>query len=440
MPDGNRRRNPLERWRERIRPYYLRAIYFPLYPAGKPPEFDRCWQPPHEFAGGPARLDIPPPHRAWPDVVILPMTDWHHRLQRSQQLARHLAALGHRCFLLNPHLGREYPAAPWRARRPALAQLDERLFEVHAPLPREPVFHQRLLAPAESRAVFEALDWALQRAAASQADILFALPTWTATAQALRQAWGGLLAYDCHDWLAGFSNMAPEITRAEPEAMSAADLVIFSAAGLQEHFCSALPDIRPRCALIRNGAPDWPEPSSGRTREPVAGYLGAIEDWFWTEAVEAAARALPDVRFVLAGKPSEHVRRTLSSFANVVLAGEIPHREAPGLLGGFRIGLIPFRGELAPFTDPLKVYEYFHFGLPVAAGRMRELDRFASLVYQAPTPEEFARAVAAALREEDPELEAARRREARASTWSRRAEQLHAVLMERRARSGARLS
>ncbi|MGC8758338.1 MAG: glycosyltransferase family protein [Bryobacteraceae bacterium] len=368
------------------------------------------------------------------------MTDWHHRLQRSQQLARHLAALGRRCFLLNPHLGREYAAAPWRTRRPALAQLEERVFEIHAPLCREPVFHHRLLTPAESRAVFEASDWALRRASASQADILFALPTWTAAAQWLRQHWRGVLAYDCHDWLAGFSNMAPAIANAEPEAMRAADVVIFSAAGLQQHFCARLPDIQPRAALVRNGAPDWPEPTSGRTREPVAGYLGALEDWFWTEAVEAAARALPDVRFVLAGKPSEPVRRTLSSFANVVLAGEIPHREAPALLERFRIGLIPFRGELAPFTDPLKIYEYFHFGLPVAAGRMRELDRFGRLVYQAATPDEFARAVATALQEEEPELEAARRREARASTWKRRAEQLHAVLMEARAGSDARLS
>ncbi len=170
------------------------------------------------------------------------------------------------------------------------------MFEVHAPLPLEPVFHHRLLTSPESRLVFEALDWALNRCGVRQADVIFSLPSWKDAALLLREKWNAVLVYDCHDRLAGFPNMAREIIAAEPEAMRAADAVVFSAGALLEQDCSAMPDIAPRAALVRNGVPDWPDVTRPRTRELVAGYLGALEDWFWTEGVERAARELPQVR------------------------------------------------------------------------------------------------------------------------------------------------
>lgn len=427
-----------ETLREALRPFYLRHIYFPLRPSRRPPEFTRCWEAPHEFQDGPNCLTIPPPDPPLPDVLFLPMTDWHLRLQRSQRLALALARLGRRCFLLNPHLGREYPAAPWRRRPPALAWLGERIFEIHAPLPSEPVFHHRLLTPAESRAVADAIHWALQRAGTRSLDVIFALPTWKECALDLARRWQAVLAYDCHDWLAGFPNMAGEIADAEPEAMLAAGAVLFSAEALRREFLSLLPAIRPKAGLLRNGVPEWPLPTQPRSSEPVAGYVGALEDWFWTEAVALAARQLPQVRFVLAGRPADSVRNVLAPIRNVTLLGEVPHDRVPELLAGFRAGLIPRKGELAAFMDPLKVYEYFHHGLPVVASPLPELDRFGALVRQAATPAGFAQALREALEEDDRSLEEARRAEARAATWTRRAEALNQILLEvRRRRGGA---
>lgn len=427
-----------ERLRETIRPFYLRYIYYPLQPSCRPPEFLRCWQVPHEFQGGPRALGIPPPHPSLPDVLFLPMTDWHHRLQRSQRLAVALAQLGRRCFLLNLHLGREYPAAPWRRRPPALAQLADRVFEIHAPLPAEPVFHHRLLAAGESRVLADSIHWALERAGVKSLDIVSALPTWKDCAFELRRRWQAMLAYDCHDWLAGFPNMAPAIAAAELESLRAADIALFSANSLMAEFCRSMPELAARSFLLRNGVPDWPPAPPGRPSAPVAGYIGALEDWFWTDAVAEAARALPGVRFLLAGHAAPSVRHALAGFRNVEFAGEVQPERVPALLQQFRIGLIPFQGPLAPFTDPLKVYEYFHHGLPVATSPLAELDRFGALVRQAPTPAEFARAVREALDEDDRSLEQARRAEARAATWSRRAEQLHEILVQARQHSGLR--
>jgi glycosyltransferase involved in cell wall biosynthesis len=425
---------PIERLRESLRPFYLRHVYFPLRPSRRPPEFLRCWEPPHEFEGSPPRLDIPPPHPQLPDVLFLPMTDWHHRLQRSQRLAIALAQLGRRCFLLNPHLGREYPQSPWRRRPPALAQLDARVFEIHAPLPAEPVFHHRLLAPSESRAIADAIHWTLHRAGTQQLDILFALPTWKDCALELRRRWQALIVYDCHDWLAGFPNMAPAIAAEEPEALRIADAALFSASSLLRIFTGAQPELAARSFLVRNGVPGWPPAETARSEAPVAGYIGALEQWFWTEAVAEAARAMPQVRFVLAGAPSPRVRRALSHLPNVELPGEVSPAQVPALLRQFRIGLIPFDGELGAYTDPLKIYEYFHFGLPVVTSPLPELDRFGGLVRHAETPSGFVQAIRDAMAEHDPALEEARRAEARAATWSRRAEELNRILLETRTR------
>ncbi len=426
----------LERLRETIRPFYLRHVYFPIRPSRRPPEFVRCWRIPHEFQHGPRHLKIPPPQPAAADVLFLPMTDWHHRLQRSQRLAIALAEMGRRCFLLNPHLGREYPAAPWRRRPPALGQLGERIFEIHAPLPSEPVFHHRLLDPAESRAMADAIQWALERAGTQSLDIVFALPAWKDCALDLSRRWRAPLLYDCHDWLPGFPNMAPAIAAAEPEALRCAGIALFSASSLMARFSESLPELAAHSFLLRNGVPDWPPAPPRRPSAPVAGYIGALEDWFWTDAVAEAARALPGVRFLLAGHAAPAVRHALSGLPNVEFVGEIPPERAPALLERFRIGLIPFQGILGPYTDPLKIYEYFHHGLPVVTSPLAELDRFGPLVRQEATPAGFARAVREALEEDNEELEEVRRAEARAATWSRRAARLHEILIQARRQLG----
>lgn len=414
--------------RERIRPYYLRHVYYRLQPESRPAEFQRCWQAPVEWLGDPPDLDIPAQQPGRADVVILPMTDWHHRWQRSQYLALELAALGRRCFLLNPHLGRQYRQTPARARRPALGRLGERIYEIHAPLPREPVFHHRLLSEEESAALARAIGAALDRAGSRDVAFLLALPVWAGAAGILRKQRGGPLIYDCHDWIAGFSNMAAEIVDAEPAAMRASDAVLFSAGRLQEEFGRLVPDTRRTGILLRNGVPEWPEPVAGRTRAMVAGYVGAIEDWFWSDAVEAAARRLPSARFVLAGAASEAARKRLSSCPNIEFLGEVSAADVPGLLATFRAGLLPHQGRLVHYVDPLKVYEYFHFGLPVASTDMAEAARHGALVYTARTAEQFASAVQQAMEEDDPRLDSLRKETARQSTWRRRAVELDKIL------------
>ena len=77
------------------------------------------------------------PDQGFPEFISA--QDWHARIQRTQFFAKALASLGHRCFLLNPHLGREFPGMDPECTR--LARLSENIYELHIRLPDEPVYH-----------------------------------------------------------------------------------------------------------------------------------------------------------------------------------------------------------------------------------------------------------------------------------------------------------
>lgn len=416
---------------ERLRPYYLRLLWFRLFPSAKPVPFSQCWDYPHvelEVESS-APLPLPPVQDALPDVLFFPMTDWHNRIQRTQQLAIALAALGHRCFVLNPHLGRQFPTVP-AARRPScLSFLSERVFEIHVALPGEPVFHHRLLSPAESDYLRDELSKILRKAGVSQLAVVTSLPTWNDCASSLKRDFGAFSVYDCHDWLPGFSNMSKRIAAREPEAMEHSDFVLFSALRLQDEFRKLAPVTERTGVLLRNGVPCWPPFAGPRVREEVVGYVGAIEEWFDTEVLGNTARALPGVRFRLAGRAPEGLIRRFRSLANVEFLGEIPHQDLPALLATFRAAMIPFKpSRLVHFTDPIKIYEYFHYGLPVVTTFSPDCAEQAGLVYNGQSGREFQLAIIAALAEDGGAREAKRKQLAAGATWLSRGRQLSELI------------
>src|SRR5215472_6362457 len=139
--------------KERLRPWYLRNIFFPAFPSLKPPGFDAAWQFPHSALDDALPL-IDAARDGVRDFLFLPMTDWHVRIQRPQFLAQALASLGHRCFFLNPHLGREFRRSSDIS--PQLARIAPGIWELHVRLPLEPVFHHRLLEERESQILADA--------------------------------------------------------------------------------------------------------------------------------------------------------------------------------------------------------------------------------------------------------------------------------------------
>lgn len=393
----------LARAKELVRPYYLRWLYFQLHPERRPSYFNAAWQyPSSSFEAGQP-----------PSFLVLPMTDWHTRLQRTQHLVRALAARGHASLYVNPHLGREFPRPYGFGPSHSVSLLERRVHEMHVHLRSEPVFHHRMLRPGEVRTIVDAVDRELP--AGREVVQMVSLPIWHPVAEELRRRRGFPIVYDCHDVLAGFPNVAREIVEAERPAMGASDVVLYSSRRLQEAHAD-IPGL-----LLRNAVEEaWIARAENASPEYVD-YIGALDRWFDVDALAHAARHLPECAFRLIGRmEDERIRRKLASFRNIQLVGEAPHAELHRFLRQTRVGLIPFiRNELTLGANPIKLYEYFSYGLPVVASRLPEVEEYGGLVTLYDTPAEFTDGLRRALAE-DTSLRDARRTVARKETWGAR--------------------
>lgn len=427
------------RIKESLRPYYLRWLYFRLFPRARPAEFSACWQFP-SFCLNPGELAAHVTCAHPPSFLFYPMSGLHARVQRTYQLSKALAGLGHTCFVLNPHLGRQFPAVFLQDPAARFCMLDERIVELHVRLPSEPVYHARLLDHSESARLAEAMAplAAFSNAAFQQ---IVTLPVWLDAAIHLRRRFGWPITYDCHDMIAGFRGMSRDIVAAEARMFEEADLVLFSSQHLLEIHASVNRSLNARSVIVRNAA----EPAhfdgvaAARqlrgTEAGAIGYFGALDEWFDIQAVERCAERFPDRRFQLIGRVEYEPIRSLARFPNVEFVGEVEYEKLPDRAAGFDVGLIPFRvTPLTRATNPIKLYEYFACGLPVVSSRLPEIEPFAPLVYLAESANDFPDLLALALAEQDAEKSARRIEAANRETWTQRASTLlHACRFQRAA-------
>ena len=415
----------IEGIKEVIRPYYLRWIYYRLFPHRHPDYLVGCWNYPFEKLRGRSPLDVPASHL--PDLLFFPMCDWHGRMQRSQHLAMAFARLGHRCIYVNPHFGRQFDSPPLLDRAPRISRLAKNVFELHVRLPREPVFHHRMLRRKEERLIQAAVQNLLDSIGTGRAVQILSLPIWQGVVRALRESDGFPIVYDCHDLLSGFTNVSGDIIAAEAAILRESDLVLFSSQDLLERH--ELP--QKKRLLVRNAVePGHFQTEGGAlTLQQAAGYVGALQTWFDVDAVEEAARVNPLCRIILVGRVENPDVLRLRHLPNVEFTGEVPYAELPKLFAQFRVGLIPFLlNGLTVATNPIKLYEYFSCGMPVVSARLPEVEAFGDLVYLASTPAEFAAQVRRALEEDDPARRARRMEVAKEHTWTARASAIAAAL------------
>jgi len=417
---------------ELIRPYG-RYVYYELRPHRRPAYFHEPWKyPTHPVQAQKPGGRRPDPNR--PTVIFFPMNDWHARVQRSQQLAKAFAELGHRCIYVNPHLGLEYKAPYAFDPRSMVSLLPGGIEEVHIHLPREHHCSSRFMTASEVRRVLDTVQTLLGDAEAP-AILIVSLPVWREVAVALRAERGFPLLYDCHDLLEGFERMPKELPAAEGELFRSADMVSFSSQYLLDTMCRRMPSLKGKSTLIRNAvdprdfqvAPH----ESQHGGAPVIGYVGALDHWFDIESVAAAARAHADWKFELVGRVEDPRILALNALPNIHFAGEAPYSEVPRILAGWSAAMIPFlRTPLTMATNPIKLYEYLSAGLPVASTRLPEVERFGDHVHVADSPREFADAVALAVHGDGSRQAAARKQMVASETWQHRASALLSVVAE----------
>ena len=410
--------------KEAVRPFYLRWLYFQLFPKRRPSHFEQSWKFPAH--------DLPPQSSVDPEILFLPMTDWHTRIQRTQHFARTFAALGHRCFYLNPHLGREFPKPYIFSSKPRLHLLAERISELHVHLPLEPVFHERLLSPVESATIAAELAEVFERAGTQKLVQMVSFPVWMQVARQIRDRFHFPIVYDCHDELSGFRNVAEEIIQGEEEMFRTSDLVLFSARRLLVENVARFPYLATKSRLVRNAVDEsWLVQTDSHRRkalpnEPIQiGYVGALDFWFDVESIAHAAALHPEWKFVLIGRVEDNRILALQRFPNVQFTGEIPHDELHPYMARFTVALIPFiRNDLTMGTNPIKLYEYFGYGLPVVGARLPELEEFGDLVYLYEGPEQFAKQLQQACAEQSAERTHQRIEVAHRESWGARVAEL----------------
>lgn len=411
--------------KEWLRPYYLKWLYFRIKASNKPDYFRDCWKFPNYQLDSSVK-DLLPQPGVDGDVLILPMTDWHARIQRSQHLARAFAARGGRSFYLNLHLGREFENVYSRRDRNRVGLISPNVVELHVHLPREPVYHHRLLSSSESRVVYEGIRKLVEVSDCRRLVQMISFPLWMEAASMLRSEFGFPIVYDCHDLLDGFRSISSGIISAEGEAMRLSDLIVFSSDWLLEHTLAQHPELRRKSIVVRNAvdpARFGPMLAQKNRSGPEAtiGYAGALDFWFDVEAVGLAARRHPEWRFVLLGRVESDWAVPLTALTNVVFAGEIAHADLHTYMAEFDAAIIPFlKIPLTLATNPIKVYEYFSCGLPVVASRLPEMEQFGDLLYVSDSPEEFVAKLEMALAEGDSDLRGRRRALAERETWESR--------------------
>jgi glycosyltransferase involved in cell wall biosynthesis len=168
---------------------------------------------------------------------------------------------------------------------------------------------------------------------------------------------------------------------------------------------------------------------------PVAGYYGALAEWFDYALLDAVAASRPDWRFVLIGPQYDKSLpgQPMLKRENVRWLGARDYVTLPGYLSLFDVATIPFRiNAITQATSPLKLYEYFAGGKPVVTTPMLECRAYPE-VRIAATAAEFASALDAARDQgRDADFRARLRALGRENSWSARHDR--AARARRRAR------
>src|SRR5258708_20841890 len=232
------------------------------------------------------------------------------------------------------------------------------------------------------------------------------LPTWLDTAIQLRARFGWPIVYDCHDRIAGFRNIAPEILAAEASLLETADFVVFSSQNLQELHLERHRSLRGASTILRNATSaahfscSTVRPDTRSANAGTIGYFGALDEWFDIDALRACAEHFPEAKFQLIGRVEYDPIYRLAALENVEFCGQISYERLPDFAADFGVALIPFRNlPLTRATNPIKLYEYFSCGIPVVSARLPEVELFGDSVYLADDVEGYIRGIEQALGE-----------------------------------------
>jgi glycosyltransferase involved in cell wall biosynthesis len=215
----------------------------------------------------------------------------------------------------------------------------------------------------------------------------------------------GRAVYRVADYNPQFPKYTPALGRLERELARRADMVLYPSSQLRSY----VGELGARRSLLVPNGVDFehysriatnPPAEYARIARPIAVYMGVIPDWFHFEWVRLAAKALPDLSFVLIG-PDGLARQRLGGLPNVHLLGSRPYESLPAYLQHAQVGLMPFDIVRNPagvaVLNPQKLYAYFACGIPVVSASWDEIRLLNTPARLCTSSEEFVRELRQAL-------------------------------------------
>jgi glycosyltransferase involved in cell wall biosynthesis len=212
--------------------------------------------------------------------------------------------------------------------------------------------------------------------------------------------------YDWIDEFEVFNFDSAFLEQSHQRALREATLVLSVARRLHERAVAARPD----ALYVPNGveydhfagqstdvADSIDLDATLQSGKQIAGYYGAMAEWFDYELLDTVAGLRSDWNFLLIGPMyDDSLRergRSMMRRPNIHWIGHREYKNLPAYLQLFDVAMIPFViNNITLATSPLKLYEYFAGGKPVVTTPMPECQAFAE-VQIARDPEEFSRAL-----------------------------------------------
>jgi glycosyltransferase involved in cell wall biosynthesis len=202
-----------------------------------------------------------------------------------------------------------------------------------------------------------------------------------------------------------------------------AKMVCFSSGkllGLHNNCCNgilmpnAVPDV-----LVANSS-DWMKIRAERflVKPKRIGLVGVLNDSYDWQLIFKIAEEMPDVEVWLIGRlemPFDNFKK----FKNIKMIGEFQYEKILDYISMIDVGIVPYKlDKFNEFRDPLKIYEYFLYGLPVVSYECDVSREIKELIYMAKDGGEFISLIRMALCEKIDTLPGERRKVlAKGYTW-----------------------
>jgi hypothetical protein len=171
---------------------------------------------------------------------------------------------------------------------------------------------------------------------------------------------------------------------------------------------------------------------SNKADHKVIGFIGQLDDSFDVQLLVKLAAFFPNHQIVLIGPvKNDSVTKAVLKYANIELKGYVDYNLLAGYIKTFNVGICPYSNS--PFNvyrNPLKISEYFSYGLPVVSS-ICDIDLSARpLLSIAETNEQFIEQVAWEIANDSQVKASARLLFAKENCWDNRAQKVIRLIKE----------